>query len=82
MLYTLERNMPRKRSIHAVPITIKVAQSILDDAEFAAQNSPDAGFTSVTRTDVLRMAMRQGLDGILARQRQEEPAKTTKTAKR
>jgi hypothetical protein len=77
--------MPRKPSIHAVPITIKFAQSVLDDAEIAAQNSPDAGFTSVTRTDILRIAVRRGLDTILAEQRQQQPTATsakTKTVKR
>jgi hypothetical protein len=63
--------MPRKPSIHVVPISIKVAQSILDDAELAAKNSPDAGFTSVTRTDMLRFAMRRGLDAILSEQHQQ-----------
>jgi len=81
-LGALERNMPRKPSIHVIPISIKVAQSILDDAELAAKNSPDAGFTSVTRTDMLRFAMRRGLDVILSEQRQQKPAPTTKTTKR
>jgi len=81
-LGALERNMPRKPSIHVIPISIKVAQSILDDAELAAKNSPDAGFTSVTRTDMLRFAMRRGLDAILSEQRQQKPAPTTKTTKR
>lgn len=76
--------MPRKPSIHAVPITIKVAQSILDDAEHAAQNSPDAGVTSVTRTDMLRIALRRGLDLVLAEQRQQkaQPIQSTKPSKR
>ncbi len=76
--------MPRKPSIHAVPITIKVAQSILDDAELVAQNSPEAGLTSVTRTDILRIAMRQGLDIALAKLRQQkaQPIQSTKTSKR
>ena len=76
--------MPRKPSIHAVPITIKVAQSILDDAELVAQNSPEAGLTSVTRTDILRIAMRQGLDIALAKLRQQktQPIQSTKSSKR
>lgn len=74
--------MPRKLSINAVPITIKVPQSILDDAEAAAKSFPDSELANVTRTDVLRIAMRRGLDAILAQQKPQQPTSTTKTARR
>lgn len=74
--------MPRKPSINAVPITIKVPQSILDDAEAAAKSFPDSELANVTRTDVLRIAMRRGLDAILAQQKPQQPTSTTKTARR
>ena len=80
--YVTERDMPRKPSINAVAITIKVPQSILDDAEIAAKNSPDAELANITRTHMLRIAMRRGLDFILAQQRESRSAQTAKTSKR
>lgn len=62
--------MPRKMSLNVVPISLKVPLAMIEDAETALKNSP--GFEvgmSITRTDILRIAMRRGLDAILAQQR-------------
>jgi hypothetical protein len=65
-----KKRMPRKPSQNVVSITIKVPQSILDDALAAAKGSPDSDLSNMTRTDMLRIAMRRGLDAILAQQKQ------------
>jgi len=77
--------MPRKPSINSVAITINVPQAILDDAEMAAKEYPDHELANVTRTDILRIAMRRGLDVILAQRRkhleplQSQAQRKTKT---
>jgi hypothetical protein len=74
--------MPRRKtSLNVVRLVLKVPQSMMDDADKAIQSSPDFELSNITRTDILRVAMRKGLDAILGQQRLSPTATTARTVK-
>lgn len=66
--------MPRKTSLNVVSVTVKVPKTMVDDADLVAKGMPNAELSSTTRTDILRIAMRLGLDSLLIEQRGQKPS--------
>jgi hypothetical protein len=70
-------------SLNVVPVTLKVPEAMIQDAETVMKNSP--GFElgmSITRTDILRIAMRRGLDGLMAQQQKTSSTSSKTSSKR
>ncbi len=55
--------MPRPKSENDTQATLTLPSGWLDEAEHLAKGMRQPGLT-VTRSDVLRMALRRGLDGL------------------
>jgi hypothetical protein len=58
--------MPRAKSDKDSQVTIVLSGEWLEEAEQIAQDRSEPGAMSVTRADVLRMAIRRGLDALQA----------------
>jgi hypothetical protein len=61
--------MARKAGNNQFSMTIKVPQSIIEDADACVAATPDSNLSNVTRSDIIRVAIRRGLDSIIEQQR-------------
>lgn len=69
--------MPRPKSNKDSQVTIVLPGAWLDDAQALAEGRSEAGLT-VTRADVLRMALRRGLDGLAEETKRAKPSRRTR----
>lgn len=73
--------MPRPKSDKDSQVTINLPGAWLDEAQAIAEARSEPGL-EVTRADVLRMALRRGLDALAARRAPEDEPKAPKRGRR